>query len=245
MYAAAGPKNSSFHILLLVGDPTPNSQLVTKFIFSTFTFIPITTYSPPCQMKAKAIPMPGIRITLIEGWTYNESLHMVIHPADCSNCTSMCKHYLVGIMNNDQTLVMAHQARDHTLSQPWQTKVDSLKRRCEETLQKLTVMHQKLNEAQVKLAEAQWDHMHLMGTDNKPRHQQDGLKEECHISASGPSSFQLPQVPSYPQPTDLSQAMEHKIIYISSNSNDSVSLILLPPRQQPTKSSESHDSEQL
>ena len=117
---------------------------------------------------------------------------MVIHPADCSNCTSICEHYLVGIMDNDQTLVMARQAQDHALSQPWQTKVDDLERRHEETLQKLTAMHQKLNEAQVKLAEAQQDCAHLMGANNKPHRQQDGLKEEHHISASRPSSFQLP-----------------------------------------------------
>jgi len=164
---AAGPKNSSFHVPLLVGNPTPNSQLVTKFVFSTFTFIPMTTHSLPRQMKAKAIPMPGIRITLIEGWMYNESLRMVIHPADCSNCTSMCEHYFVGIMGNYQTLVMACQAQNNTLSQPWQTKVDDLKRRHEETLQKLTTMRQKLNKARVKLAEAQQDRVHLMGANNK------------------------------------------------------------------------------
>ena len=68
-----------------------------------------------------------------------------------------------------------------------------------------------------------------MGADNKPRHQQDGLEEERHISASGPSSFQLPQAPSYPRPTDPSQATEHEIIYISSDSDDGVSLIPPPP----------------
>ncbi len=97
---------------------------------------------------------------------------MVIHPADCSNCTSICEHYLVGIMDNDQT--------------------HDLKRRHEETLQKLTAMHQKLNEAQVKLAEAQQDCAHLMGANNKPHRQQNGLEEEHHISASRPSLFQLP-----------------------------------------------------
>src|SRR6266851_7800235 len=127
----------------------------------------MTTCSLPRRMKAKAIPVPGIRITLIEGWTYNESLRMVIHPADCSDCTSMCEHYLVGIMDNDQTLVMACQAQNHTLSQPWQTKVDDLKRRHKETLQKLTTMRQKLNKAWVKLAEAQQDRAHLMGANNK------------------------------------------------------------------------------
>jgi len=139
----------------------------------------------------------------------------------------MCEHYLVGIMDNDQTLVMACQAQNHTLSQPWQTKVDDLKRRHEETLQKLTTMRQKLNKARVKLAEAQQDRVHLMGANNKPHHQQDGLKEECRISASRPSLFQLPRALSYPRPIDPSQAMEHKIIYISSNSDDGVSLV--PP----------------
>jgi hypothetical protein len=150
----------------------------------------MTTHSPPHRMKAKAIPMPGIRITLIKGWTYNESLHMVIHPSDCGDCTSMCEHHLVGIMDNDRTLVMAHQAWDHTLSQPWFAKVDDLERRHKETLQKLPMMHQKLNKAQVKLVEAQQDHAHLMGANNKPHRQQDGLKEERRISASRPSSFQ-------------------------------------------------------
>jgi len=71
---------------------------------------------------------------------YNEFLCIVIYPADCFNYTSICEHYLVGIIDNDQTLVMACQAQNHTLFQSWQTKVDNLKRRHEETLQKLTVI---------------------------------------------------------------------------------------------------------
>jgi len=140
-------------------------------------------------------------------------------------------------MDNNQTLVVAHQARDDVLSRPWKTRVNGLKRRQEATRAELAVLHRTISEAWGKLVEARRDRVHLVEADNKPHcrladashrvmaQPQDGLEEECehHVSAPGPSSFQLyecPRPPSYPQLTDPSQATEHEIIYISSDSDE-------------------------
>ena len=135
------------------------------------------------------------------------------------------------------------------LSPPWDTKIDDLERRQAEIRAKLTALCQAISKARGKLVEARRDCAHLVEADNKPHHRladashhvmaqpQDGLKEECesHVSTPGPSSFQLhehPRLPSYPRPTDPSQTMEHETIYISSDSNDDVSLIPPAPNSQ-------------
>ena len=152
----------------------------------------------------------------------------------------MCWHYIEDTMNNNQTLVMARQARDDALSRPWQTNIDGLERRRVETLHKLAALRQKISEARGKLAEARRDRARLVEADSKPPSRlagachhviaqpEDGLEEGGRISASGPSSFhhrERPRPPSYPRPTDPSHATEHEIIYISSDSDDDVSLI--------------------
>ena len=140
-------------------------------------------------------------------------------------------------MDNNQTLVVARQARDDVLSRPWKTRVDGLERRREATRAELAALHRTISEARGKLAEARQDRARLVEADNKPHRRladashrvmaqpQDGLEEERkrHVSAPGPSSFQLrehPRPPSYPRPTDPSQATEHEIIYISSDSDE-------------------------
>src|SRR5216683_8419973 len=144
-----------------------------------------------------------------EGWIYNESLGMVTHSSECPDCLCMCQHYVDNTMDNNPTLVLAHQAWDHTLSPPWDTKIDDLKRRQAETCAKLTALHQAISKARGKLAEAQQDRAHLVEANNKPHHQladashrvmaqpQDGLEEEHehHVSTPGPSSFQLHECP--------------------------------------------------
>ncbi len=161
----------------------------------------------------------------------------------------MCRHYVDDTMDNNPTLVLAHQAQDHVLSSPWDTKINNLERRRAETHTKLAALRQAISEAHGKLAEARQDCAHLVEADNKPRcrladashrvmaQPQDGLEEEHehHVSTPGPSSFQLhecPRPPSYPRPTDPSQTTEHETIYISSDSNDDVSLIPPAPNSQ-------------
>jgi len=142
------------------------------------------------------------RTSVDEGWAFNVKLGMVTHSSKCQDCLTMCQHYVADAMDNNQTLAVARQARDDILSRPLKTRVDGLKRRRVETLQKLTVLRQKISEAQGKLVEARQDHACLMEADNKPRHQlADTCEEEHGISAPGPSSFQLrerPRPPSYP-----------------------------------------------
>ena len=143
----------------------------------------------------------------------------------------MCQHYVADVMDNNQTLAVARQARDDVLSRPLKTRVNGLERRQVETLQKLAALRQKISEAWGKLAEARRDRAHLVEANNKPCHRlADACEEERGISAPGPSLFQLrerPHLPSYPRPTDPSQTTEHETIYISSDSDDDI--LLIPP----------------
>jgi hypothetical protein len=170
-----------------------------------------------------------------EGWTYNEMLSMVIHSSDCCLCLSMCQHYCGDTMDNKQTLVMAHQAQDDVLSHHWKAEVDDLEKRQVETLNKLAALRREISKARGDLANAQRNCVRLMEADNNcvMALLEDGLEEGVCISTSGPSSL-LPCRPlSHPRP--ISQAMEHKIIYISSDSDDDISLI--PPPSIPGSSS--------
>lgn len=170
-----------------------------------------------------------------EGWTYNETLSMVIHSSDCRLCLSMCRHYSGDTMDNKQTLVMARQARDDALSRRWKAEVDDLEKRRVETLNKLAALRREISKARGDLANARRNRARLMEADNNRvmALPEDGLEEGGCISASGPSSLLPRRPPSYPRP--ISQATEHEIIYISSDSDDDVSLI--PPPSIPGSSS--------
>lgn len=157
-----------------------------------------------------------------EKWTYNETLRMVAHPVtpdcSCEECLFLCQHYAKDTKNNNQTLVMARQARDDTLSRPWQTNNDDLERRGVETLSEIAALHQKISEAREKRRKAREDFARA--------------EDRRELYGPGPSSFQRcepPPPPSYPRPTDPSPATEHETIYISSDSDDHVSLITPAP----------------
>ena len=163
-----------------------------------------------------------------EGWTYNETLSMVIHSSDCHVCLSMCRHYSRDTMDNKQTLVMARQAQDDALSHRWKAEVDDLEKRRVETLNKLAALRREISKARGDLAKARRDRARLIEADNNRvmAPLEDGLEEGGRISASGPSSLLPRHPPSYPRP--ISQATEHETIYISSDSDDDVSLIAPP-----------------
>jgi hypothetical protein len=123
---------------------------------------------------------------------------------------------------------MARQARDDTLSRHWKAEVDDLEKRWVETLNKLAALRREISKVRGDLANARRNRARLMEADNNRvmALPEDGLEEGGCISASGPSSLLPCHPPSHPQP--ISQAMEHEIIYISSDSDDDISLIPLP-----------------
>ena len=138
-------------------------------------------------------------------------------------------------MDNKQTLVMARQARDDALSRHWKAEVDDLEKRRVETLNKLAALRREISKVRGDLANARRNRVRLMEADNNRvmALPEDGLEEGGCISASGPSSLLPRRPPSHPRP--ISQATEHEIIYISSDSDDDVSLI--PPPSIPGSSS--------
>lgn len=177
---------------------------------------------------------PSLRMVtpVDEGWTYNETWRIVTHSSACIDCFDMCEHYTNDIMDNNQTLIKARQDQDEALSRPWKTKIDDLERRHGETCQQLAELRQKISEARGMLAEARRDRERLVMA--QPG---DGLLGGPRSSASGPSSFlrEPPRPSSYPRPTDPPQATEDEIIYISSDSDDDVSLIPPPNSRIPER----------